>query len=165
MPNSTRIIATLAGMLFLSAPALAGPLHDAAKSGDAAAVGQLLAAGADVSEKDAGFNTALHWAADKGHLAVIRVLVANGADVNARDLSDWTPLHHAVGEKHADAARFLIARGADVNLLSNKGRAALDDATRFGQSDIVEMLKNAGAKCGTNYQSYSRYCNEVEGQN
>ncbi len=48
MPKSNWIIATLAGLLFISAPALAGPLHDAAKSGDAAAVERLLAAGADV---------------------------------------------------------------------------------------------------------------------
>ncbi len=171
MRISVWITAALAGLSFVSipavlSPALAGPLHDAAKSGDTAAVEQLLAAGADVDEKDAALNTALHWAADKGHLAVIRLLVAKGADINARDLSDWTPLLHAVevGDKYAEAVKFLIANGAEVNLLSNKGRAPLDDATRFGMSDITRMLKNAGAKCGTNLRSYSRYCNEIEGQ-
>ena len=79
MPKSNWIIATLAGLLFISVPAFAGPLHDAAKSGDAAAVEQLIAGGADVSEQDAGLNTALIWAADKGHLEVVRVLAAKGA--------------------------------------------------------------------------------------
>ena len=68
MPKSILITAILAELLFVSisavhAPALAGPLHDAAKSGDAAEVERLIAAGADVNEKDAAFNTALHWAA------------------------------------------------------------------------------------------------------
>ncbi|MEE8608829.1 MAG: ankyrin repeat domain-containing protein [Nitrospiraceae bacterium] len=165
MQYSNWITATLAGLLFVSVPAaLAGPLHDAAKSGDAATVGQLIAGGVDVDEKDAGFNTALHWAADKGHLEVIRVLAAKGADINDRDIGDWTPLHKAVLGKHADAVQFLIAKGADVNLLDSDGIASLDDATRYGLSGIIEMLKNAGAKCGTNH-SYSRKCKEAEGQN
>jgi ankyrin repeat protein len=164
MPISNWIIAALAGLLFMSAPALAGPLHDAAKSGDATAVGKLLAAGADVNEMDAGFNTALHWAADKGHLAVIRVLAAKGADLNARDISDDTPLQRAVPSKNAAAVQFLIAKGAKVNLLANDGIRALDTATRYGLSDIIAMLKNAGAKCGMN-DSYSRKCKEAEGQN
>lgn len=166
MPKSIWIITTLAGLLFVSVPALAGPLHDAAKSGDAGAVEQLLAGGVDVNEKDAGFNTALHWAAGKGHLAVIRVLVSKGADINAKDIGDWTPLQHAmeVGDNYTDAAKFLIAKGADVNSLDSNGASPLDTATRFGLTDVIRMLKNAGAKCGTNH-SYSRKCKEAEGQN
>ena len=100
----------------------------------------------------------------KGHLEVLRVLVAKGANLNARDLSDWTPLQNAVGGKHVDAVQFLIAKGADVNLLDNDGVSALDTATRFGPTGVIEMLKNAGAKCGTNH-SYSRNCKEAESQN
>ena len=167
MRNSVWITATLAGLLFVSVPvvlALAGPLHDAARFGDAAAAGRLLAGGTDVNEKDSGLNTALHWAADKGHLEVARVLAAKGADINARDIGNWTPLQRAVFEKHADTVQFLIAKGADVNLLDSHGISALDDATRFGLSRITEMLKNAGAKCGTN-DSFTRWCKKAGGQN
>ena len=169
MPSFIRITATLVGLLFglvpvVPAPALAGPLHDAAKSDDAVAVEQLIAAGADVNEKDAGFNAAPHWAADMGHLAVIRVLVAKGADINTADISDDSPLKKAVRGNHPETVRFLIAKGADVNLMASDGISALDAAARFRLTDIIGMLKNAGAKCGTNH-AYSRDCKEAEGQN
>ena len=143
---------------------MADAIHDAAKSGDAAEVERLLTAGADVNKKDAGLNTALHWAADKGHLEVVRVLVAKGADVNARDLGDWTPLLRAVVRRHTNTVQFLIANGADVNVRDSDGVAALDDAIRYDQSSMIELLKNAGAKCGTNYV-YSRWCKEATDQN
>lgn len=98
MPKFIWITATLAGLLFVSTPAaLAGPLHDAARSGDAAAVEQLIAGGVDVDEKDAGFNTALRWAADKGRLEVIRVLVANGRTL--------TPGTLATGRRYTTRSR------------------------------------------------------------
>ncbi len=63
---STTVVAAL---LFVSAsvvqtPALAGPIHDAAKAGDAVQVEALIEAGADVNEMDVAFKTALHWATD-----------------------------------------------------------------------------------------------------
>ncbi len=164
MPKSNWIIATLAGLLFASAPAFAGPLHDAARSGDAAAAERVLAAGADVNEKDVGLNTALHWAADMGHLEVVRVLIAKGADINARDMGEETPLFRAVRESQVEAAGFLIARGADVNLLEFRGISVLDNAIDSGLTDVTEKLKNAGAKCGTS-RAYSLNCKRVEGQN
>lgn len=163
MRKNIWITVVLAGMLFVSAPALAGPLHDAARSGDAAAVEQLIAGGADVNEKDAGLNTALHWAADNGHLEVVRVLIAKGADIDARDMDNGTPLIRATREKRTEAAGFLIARGAGVNLLTSLGVSALDNAIDFGLTEVTEKLKNAGAKCGTSY-AYSLNCQRVEGQ-
>ena len=145
-------------------PAFAGPIHDAAKSGDVATVEKLLAAGTDANERDAGFNTALHWASDKGQLDVVRVLVENGADINAGTLTDRTPLGNAALARHADVVQFLIAEGADVNVLNDRGMSPLDEATDWGVPDIRKMLKNAGAKCGTHHR-YSRRCNEVEAQN
>ena len=69
-------------------PVLAGPIHDAAKADDAAQVDRLIAAGADVDEKDIAQKTALHWAAENGHVDVVQVLVANGVNVNAKDFSN-----------------------------------------------------------------------------
>ena len=145
-------------------PAFAGPIHDAAKSGNLVTVEQLLAAGTDANEMDAGYQTALHWASDNGHLDVVRVLVENGADIDAGTLSELTPLFNAVTGRHEDVVQFLIAKGADVNMLNDRGQSPLDEATDWGVPNIRKMLKNAGAKCGTHH-AYSRRCKEVEAQN
>ncbi len=70
----------------------------------------------------------------------------------------------AVVRKHTNTVQFLIANGADVNVRDSDGVAALDDAIRYDQSSIIELLKNAGAKCGTNH-AYSRRCKEATDQN
>ncbi len=95
---------------------------------------------------------------------MVRLLAAKGADLNARDIGNETPLTRAVWEKHEDVARFLVAKGADVNTVNSEGVTPLDDAVRYGLSNTIEMLKSAGAKCGTNF-AYSRHCKEAEGQN
>ena len=169
MSHSIYLTFRLTMLFFVSvaaiySPAFAGPIHDAAKSGNLAKVEQLLAAGTDVNEKDAAFNTALHWATDNGQIEVVSLLVEKGADINAGNLSDRTPLHNAVLGKHAEGVKILIANGADVNKLNDVGTSPLDDATDFGLSDIVEMLKRAGAKCGTSH-AYSVKCKAAEGQN
>ena len=144
------------------APVQAGPIHDAAKAGDAEQVERLIVAGADVNEKNAAFSTALHLAADAGHLDVVQVLVAKGADINAKDLTDQTPVMFAVLGEHDSILEFLIAKGGDVNLADSQGITALDDAIRKRYAGSAEILKRAGAKCGTN-EHYSQFCREAVG--
>ena len=169
MPKSTGSTFKLAVLFFVSVTAIcrlaiAGPIHDAAKSGDVATVEQLLASGADVNEKDAAFNTALHLASDNAHLEVIRVLIEKGADIDAGNLTDRTPLANAVWGKHADVVQILIVNGADVNKLNEVGMSPLDKAAGWGLTEITKMLKGAGARCGTSH-IYSRTCKEIEAQN
>ena len=159
--------AVAATLLFVSASVIptlvqAGPIHDAAKAGDAEQVKRLIEAGTDVNEKDVAFKTALHWAADAGHMAVVQVLVGKGADVNAKDLTDVTPLHLAVLGEHESIVKFLISKDGDVSLADSHGITALDDATNRGYMGIVEILKRAGAKCGTN-DHYSKNCKQAVG--
>jgi ankyrin repeat protein len=168
MPISTRSTFKLAVLFFVSVTAvyrlaIAGPIHDAAKSGDVATVEQLLASGTDVNEKDAAFNTALHLASDNAHLEVIRVLVEKGSDINAGNLTDRTPLHNAVRGRHADVVQILIVNGADVNKLNEVGMSPLDDTADWGVPEIAKMLKGAGARCGTSH-IYSKRCKEIEAQ-
>ena len=165
--NHTAIKLAVLFFIFVTAdytPAYAGPIHDAAKSGDVAMVKQLLAAGTDVNEKDAAFNTALHLASDNARLEVIRVLIENGSDINAGNLTDRTPLHNAVWERHANVVQILIEKGADVNKLNEVGWSPLDATADWGVPEIAKMLKGAGAKCGTSH-IYSTRCKEIEAQN
>lgn len=160
-------IATVAALVLASAwlvlsPALAGPIHEAAKAGDAAEVGRLIAAGTDVDENDVARKTALHWAAEKGQMDVAELLLAKGANVNAKDFTNWTPLHLAVYDEHEAVARLLVAKGADVNALDKDGIAPLDRPAFKGYAGIVKMLQLAGATCGTNYHQ-SKMCRQALG--
>ncbi len=167
MSTIMRNSALAATLLFVSAsvvhaPVQAGPIHDAAKAGDAQQVERLIAGGVDVDEKDIADKTALLWAADAGQMDVVQVLVAKGANVNAKDFSDWTPLKFAVLGHHDSILEFLIANGADVNAADPDGTTALDDATRRLYSGTVEILKRAGAQCGTNHH-HSQRCKKASG--
>lgn len=90
----------------------------------------LLAAGADVGDRDAREGkSALHWAAvTPGMGAVCEMLIAAGADVNAREANTQnTPLHCAVSAWRemglkSPVARRLIAAGADATLQNDKGK-------------------------------------------
>ena len=62
----------------------------------------------------------------------------------------------------SDSIRFLIAKGGDVNLTDSHGITALDDATNRSYMGVVEILKRAGAKCGTNHH-YSKNCKQASG--
>jgi ankyrin repeat protein len=60
-----------------------------------------------------------------------------------------TPLQRAILGDHEAVARLLVAKGADVNAMDNLGITVLDEATRMRNAGIIELLKQAGAKCGT----------------
>ena len=99
----------------------AGPLHEAAKSGDLDEVKQLVAAGGNVDERDVAERTPLSWAAEKGNLKVVQFLIDKGADVNARDLTNVTPLQHAVLSSDKNVVELLVESGADVNIKDDDG--------------------------------------------
>jgi len=114
----TTMVVTAVLFVFASAGhSPAGPIHDAAKAGDAAEVEASISAGTDVNNKDVASRTALHWAADIGHLDLVEMLIAKNAAIDAKDVTGDTPLHLAVLSHHEDVVKFLIARGADVNAL------------------------------------------------
>jgi ankyrin repeat protein len=99
-------------------------------------------------------------------MGVVQVLVAKGANVNAKDVTDLTPLQLAVLSRpfgqNESILKILIANGADVSSADSDGTTALDDATRKGYAGFVEILKRAGAKCGTN-EHYSSHCKLAAG--
>ena len=74
-------LSTLLPIVILHFPAVAGPIHDAAKIGDAVQVESLIAEGTPVDEKDALDKTALLWASENGHTDVAQFLVRKGRAV------------------------------------------------------------------------------------
>lgn len=123
--------------------AVAGELHDAARDGDTERVKQLVAEGADLSERDA-FGTPLHHAAARGHVAVVELLLAEGAAVNAVAKDGAVPLHWAAFNGRTAVVPLLLQAGARVDV-ENPAGAPLHLAAQGGKTEVVEMLLDAGA--------------------
>jgi ankyrin repeat protein len=128
---------------WLSPPAWANELHDAAKEGDLERVNQLVAAGADLADQDV-FGTPLHHAAARGHAEVVRFLLAEGADVNAVARDGAVPLHWAAYNGRMSVVALLLAAGAELDVENATG-APLHLAAQGGRTEVVEMQLAAGA--------------------
>ena len=141
-----------------------------AQTGDPAAVGALLAHGADVeaTEPSRG-QTALMWAAASGHPDVTRVLLDHGAAVGARtsivqqlrgtgqrsttspegasyfDAGGFTSLLFAARQGDVDSARLLIDAGADINAPAADGNTPLALAAMSGHGRLGGFLLERGA--------------------
>ncbi|MFN7961067.1 MAG: PQQ-binding-like beta-propeller repeat protein [Thermoanaerobaculia bacterium] len=101
--------------------AKAGELEDqlweAARLGDAAAVKDLLARGAQVDAPFRAGGTALLFAAQHGHRDVLELLLAAGANVGAREeVNGWGALAWATVGGHCDLLPVLLEHGADPNV-------------------------------------------------
>ena len=83
-------------------------LIEAAKKGDAKAVGELLAKDADVNMKDSLFGwTPLMWAATKGYVDTVKALLEAGADVNVRERNGWSAATMAENEGYLNIVRLI----------------------------------------------------------
>ena len=178
----TKQIALLALLLLSARIAFAeDPAEEllaAARKGDVAAVRAFLDKGVDVNSKNRYGATALSYACDRGNLDLVTLLIERGADVNATDtFYKATPITWATMNGHADVVKVLLAKGAKgvdtvlmqavgskdaamVKVALDKGgipqatlSSALASATRQKETEIIEMLKKAGAQPAlTNYK-------------
>eukprot|EP00741_Cyanophora_paradoxa_P021259 tig00021348_g20519.t1 len=146
------------------------PLHEACGNHHEAVALRLLAAGADLSLKNADGRTPLDvagpalrarlieasvksvaWdlfhAAREGNLETIRHLVEGGrVDVNVQDWDDRHVLHLAAEYGHGELARWLLARpGLRVNVQDRWGVSPLHEACKHRRSEIAVELVEHGA--------------------
>ena len=105
----------------------------------------LIAAGADVSGRNAVGETALHHVWDP---LAAKVLIEAGADVNAKDQYGTTPLHRVRGTKSVghDIAEVLIRAGAAVNGRNASRSTPLHVAALGCNFRVVELLLAEGAE-------------------
>jgi hypothetical protein len=143
----------------------------AVRKSDVEAVKALLAKGADANTRAEYERTALSYACDRGNIEIVKMLLAAGADLNLKDsFYKAPPINWAVIKDNGEVVKLLIQKGArgkeDVmasavfqkkkntvkSLLELGGFSAeamtdyLTTAEQSGASEIVELLKNAGAK-------------------
>lgn len=120
------------------------PLMLACTHGQTAAVGILIAAGANVNESTHYSFTPLAQAAEHGHVAVVKKLLASKANANLA-ADGYTPLMRACLGSRSKTVKQLLQSGADPNLKRKDGQTALHFAARNGSTACVEMLIEAGA--------------------
>ncbi len=91
--------------------------------------------------------TALMMAAPYGDEDSIECLLKAGARVNERDSRGMTPLMFSIATDHAhlSTVRELIKAGADVQAKDQNGDSVLDWANKYGQPEVIAMLRAAGA--------------------
>jgi hypothetical protein len=95
---------------------------------------------------DIGF-TPLMWAACSDHPQTISVLLDNGAEINAVDKAGDTALMRVASQRTSPRTMtLLLHHGANLNLSNKDGETALRLAQDDSQTDLIALLKQAGAK-------------------
>ena len=120
----------------------------------------LIASGANVrSREDIGL-TPLLWAAAAENKDFASELIDAGADVNMKgrvrirvhQYLAVTPLIYSIingtdqKSETLEAVKLLLERGADVNARDSRGRTALEWAEKGKNDEIVNILRNTGAR-------------------
>jgi hypothetical protein len=115
-------------------------LIDAAFSGDVNRVRRLLAAGADVHERNRSCDTALLAAARGARPEIVKLLLAAGAKVNARNDRCETALMLAAFSGSKETVNLLLAAGADVNARDKDCETASLKAHIMRNKEIIAIL-------------------------
>jgi ankyrin repeat protein len=129
----------------LNTSVVAGPIHDAAKSGDIDEIKSLLNIGVSVDHKHNNGATALHVSVYRSNFEVADFLISVGANVNAEDDFGRTPL---MGARNVQVASLLINNGAEVGIKDLDGDTAihrLADPPSDSVASVLELLIASGA--------------------
>ena len=138
-----RFLLLILMMYLAPSMSLAAPIHDAAKTGDVAAITAALDAGADIDASEGG-GTPLYFAVKKGHLAAAKLLIERGADVNVGSNYWGDLLTIATAKLRVDLMTLLLEHGANPNSTFD-GESVLHVAAKYGCLACVKVLVEAGA--------------------
>ena len=127
--------------------AIIDELTNAVKTKDIQKINELVSKGADINASDSYGATPLIYAVAHGQIEIVKLLIDKGAKVNAEDSLGEKPLFEAVSSNSTEIAKLLIDKGANVNSrATNTSETVLDIAEFNKNSDMVKLLKEAGAK-------------------
>lgn len=135
------IAAALLSALPWSVPAICGPIHDAAKSGEVEKVRSLLQEDPSlVSSLDENGMTLLDCAAARKQIDVATLLIEKGADVNLTGHGKLTAIHFAALAGSLEIANVLLAHGADPKARAEDGTTPFELAAEMGHKEVAKLL-------------------------
>lgn len=121
-------------------------LHRAAQNGDVGAIRRLVAAGANVDERDRQGRTPAHIAAFASNDEVLRVLADAGTDMNALENQAYDIVTIAAVADDPEFMSLAIELGNDPGLTTSPySGTALIAAAHLGHVEVVRRLIDAGA--------------------
>ena len=123
-------------------------LRDAVEAKDLPTFEKLLAAQANVNEKEHGQDTPLMLAAMQGSVEMVRLLLAAGADPNATQKHGRTALSLADERGHSEVVRlfysaYLADLGSDDGMRSARAESVLYDASQAIVPDLCDLLQHS----------------------
>jgi ankyrin repeat protein len=131
------------------------PCHYAARSGSAAGLRALLAAGAALDIDDERSHTVCHFAAMNSCADALGLLISLGVNVDAKNVDGETPAHIAAIHHRDINFMSLILAGADVNAANANGDLLFHCAARMIVPDVSELLL-ALLRRGANFRALDR---------
>lgn len=140
-----RAGAILAGVLLMTGASEAQTgLLEAAGRGDLAAVNRLIAAKADLEQRDGQRQTPLLLAVAGNHVAVAKALLAAGASPNAQASNQDTPWLLAGASGRTEIIAAMLPLKPDLSLRNRYGGNALIPACERAHVETAKLLLTSG---------------------
>jgi hypothetical protein len=145
MRRLQRAAAILAGVLLMSGASEAQTgMLEAAGRGDLAAVNRLIAAGADLEQRDGQHQTPLLLAVAGNHVAVAKALLAAGASPNAQAANQDTPWLLAGASGRSEIIAAMLPLKPDLTIRNRYGGNALIPACERAHVETAKLLLTSG---------------------
>ncbi|KAL2115416.1 hypothetical protein VTJ04DRAFT_9671 [Mycothermus thermophilus] len=96
-------------------------------------------------------------ACELGNEALFNVCMENGANINYAGTDKRTPLHEASWRGHESFVRTLLLRRADLTPVDERGETPLTEAILAGDTSIIKMLWDAGARMANHEKGALHY--------
>jgi ankyrin repeat protein len=140
-----RAGAILAGVLLMTGASEAKEgLLEAAGRGDLAIVNRLIAAGANLEQRDGQRQTPLLLAVAGNHVAVAKALLAAGASPNAQAANQDTPWLLAGASGRTEIIAAMLPLKPDLSLRNRYGGDALIPACERAHVETAKLLLTSG---------------------
>jgi len=99
----------------------------------------------------------LHLAVEKGDLSKVRQCLESGTNIECvRGKASFRVLHRAAEAGNKSMVRFLIQKKANVNAMAMQGWTPLDLAQKKEQFEVVQLLRQNGAKTAEELKAESK---------
>ena len=120
------------------------PLHIAALRGHIVLLGQLVALGVNIDQRNKVGHTALHIAAANGHNILVKYQLNTKADASTVDGQRRHVLHHAIARRDpsrdVETIRLLLEHGVMYQKADFNNMTPLHLAVQTSQRDVVSLL-------------------------